>query len=163
MTIVLQHQFSNLIVADDRFEVTLSFGGVQERLVVPLRAVRVFFDPSVPYGLQFDGSDLAGEGAGAAEPAHAEGVQGQGDQHAVPRHIEEPKAAGAPAGKARNARKLRGDLADEEAEVPSAADGAAEQGAPMRLQAMRPKLVKPTPDQPANDSKVVQLDKFRKR
>jgi hypothetical protein len=163
MTVVLQHRFWDLIVSDDRFEVNLTFDSIPERLVVPFSAIKVFFDPSVPYGLQFDGSDLAGEGAGAAEPAHAEGVQGQGDQHAVPRHIEEPKAAGAPAGKARNARKLRGDLADEEAEVPSAADGAAEQGAPMRLQAMRPKLVKPTPDQPANDSKVVQLDKFRKR
>ena len=54
MTIVLQHRFWDLIVTDDRFEVKLTFDGVPERLVVPFAAVKVFFDPSVPYGLQFD-------------------------------------------------------------------------------------------------------------
>jgi hypothetical protein len=53
MTIVLQHQFWDLIVGDDRFEVGLSFSGVAERLVIPFRAITGFADPSVQFGLQF--------------------------------------------------------------------------------------------------------------
>jgi len=53
MTIVLQHQFWDLVVAEDRFEVGLSFGGIPERLVVPFAAIKGFFDPSVKFGLQF--------------------------------------------------------------------------------------------------------------
>ena len=57
MTIVLQHQFWDLIVEEERFLVTLSFNDVQERLIVPLGAVKAFADPSVNFGLQlkFDG------------------------------------------------------------------------------------------------------------
>ena len=50
MTIVLQHQFWDLKVTDDGFEVGLSFGGVPERLVVPFDAIKGFFDPSVQFG-----------------------------------------------------------------------------------------------------------------
>ncbi|MEL6373905.1 MAG: ClpXP protease specificity-enhancing factor SspB [Pseudomonadota bacterium] len=66
MTIVLQHRFWDLLVSDDRFEVKLTFDGIPERLVVPFAAVKVFFDPSVPYGLQFEESELTqtGEGEG---------------------------------------------------------------------------------------------------
>ena len=41
MTIVLQHQYDDLIVdrAAQRFEVTLFFGGVPSRLVVPFGAL----------------------------------------------------------------------------------------------------------------------------
>ncbi len=54
MTIVLQHQFRDLVVNEQGFEVTLSFGGVAERLEVPFSAVKGFFDPSVQFGLQFE-------------------------------------------------------------------------------------------------------------
>lgn len=54
MTIILQHQFWDLIVTEDRFEVGLSFGGIPERLVVPFSAINRFFDPSVQFGLQFE-------------------------------------------------------------------------------------------------------------
>ena len=37
MTIVLQHQFWDLVVDDDAFEVGLSFGGVPEQLVGAVR------------------------------------------------------------------------------------------------------------------------------
>src|SRR5262249_49101867 len=53
MTIVLQHQFWDLTVTNDRFEVGLSFSGIPERLVVPLRAITGFADPSVQFALQF--------------------------------------------------------------------------------------------------------------
>jgi len=57
MTIILQHQFWDLVVTEDRFEVGLSFGGIPERLVVPFAAIKSFLDPSVQFGLQFEPSD----------------------------------------------------------------------------------------------------------
>jgi hypothetical protein len=59
MTVILQHQFWDLIVTEDRFEVGLSFGGVPERLVVPFNSIKSFFDPSVQFGLQFEAGDAA--------------------------------------------------------------------------------------------------------
>ena len=54
ITIILQHQFWDLAVTDDHFEVGLSFNGVPEKLLVPFEAVKGFFDPSVQFGLQFE-------------------------------------------------------------------------------------------------------------
>ncbi len=56
MTIVLQHQFRDL-VADETTRtigVTLSFGGVSATLSVPLEAISAFVDPSIQYGLRFN-------------------------------------------------------------------------------------------------------------
>jgi hypothetical protein len=58
MTIVLQHRFWDLAVSEERFEVKLTFDGIPERIVVPFSAVKVFFDPSVRYGLQFEAPDF---------------------------------------------------------------------------------------------------------
>jgi hypothetical protein len=69
MTIILQHQFWDLVVTEDRFEVGLSFGGVPERLVVPFNSIKSFFDPSVQFGLQFEPSDAAAETPATNLPA----------------------------------------------------------------------------------------------
>ena len=75
MTIVLQHQFWDLTVTNDRFEVGLSFSGIPERLVVPFRAIAGFADPSVQFVLQFavaveeDEAAVDGVGDAAAEGA----------------------------------------------------------------------------------------------
>lgn len=61
MTVVLQHQYRDLIVTDHAFEVGLSFGGIPERLLVPFEAVKGFFDPSVQFGLQFEVAGADGE------------------------------------------------------------------------------------------------------
>jgi uncharacterized protein len=61
MTIILQHQFWDLVVTEDRFEVGLSFGGIPERLVVPFAAIKSFFDPSVQFGLQFEPAEATPE------------------------------------------------------------------------------------------------------
>jgi len=71
MTVILQHQFWDLVVTEDRFEVGLSFGGIPERLVVPFSAIKSFFDPSVQFGLQFDPSEAAAEAPAANLPAAA--------------------------------------------------------------------------------------------
>ena len=92
MTIILQHQFWDLVVTDDRFEVGLSFGGVPERLIVPFEAIKSFLDPSVQFGLQFSIGEAASEpaeadkagastalepAAGAAQPAAEAGADGE--------------------------------------------------------------------------------------
>ncbi len=71
MTIVLQHQFWDLKVTDDAFEVGLSFGGVPERLIVPFAAIKVFADPSVQFTLQFEtlAGDADEDDEAEAEPA----------------------------------------------------------------------------------------------
>jgi uncharacterized protein len=70
MTIVLQHQFWDLVVTETGFEVGLSFGGIPERLAVPFTAVKGFFDPSVQFGLQFEESaENTGEAQGESADA----------------------------------------------------------------------------------------------
>lgn len=70
MTIILQHQFWDLVVTDDRFEVGLSFNGIPERLVIPFNAIKSFFDPSVQFGLQFEANeDVAGAPSAEIVPA----------------------------------------------------------------------------------------------
>src|SRR5262245_57105635 len=54
MTIVLQHQFWDLVVGDASFEVGMSFGGIPERLVVTFASIKEFVDPSVPFGVKFE-------------------------------------------------------------------------------------------------------------
>lgn len=53
MTIVLQHQFYDLEVDEEKFSVMLSFNNVPERLTIPLAAITIFADPSVNFALQF--------------------------------------------------------------------------------------------------------------
>jgi uncharacterized protein len=69
MTIILQHQFWDLVVSEDRFEVGLSFGGIPERLVVPLNSIKSFLDPSVQFGMQFETTDAPSEVAAKNLPA----------------------------------------------------------------------------------------------
>jgi uncharacterized protein len=87
MTIVLQYQFWDLTVADESFEVGLSFGGVPERIVIPFDAITAFYDPSVQFGFQFELLDAAGNDAAiksaeivkspAAAPEAADGKRGE--------------------------------------------------------------------------------------
>ena len=58
MTIVLQHQFDDLIVDDEHFAVTLWFKGKPARLSIAFEALTNFADPSVAFGLRFvDGAE----------------------------------------------------------------------------------------------------------
>jgi uncharacterized protein len=68
MTIVLQHQFWDLVVTDDRFEVRLSFNNIPERLVIPFGAVRIFQDPSVHFALALRSPEAEAEKPGAETP-----------------------------------------------------------------------------------------------
>jgi hypothetical protein len=46
MTIILQNDFEQLSIKDDRFEVLLRFMGNRERLTVPFNAIKAFWDKS---------------------------------------------------------------------------------------------------------------------
>jgi hypothetical protein len=98
MTIVLQHQFWDLEVSRDRFEVKLSFNNVPERLVIPFAAIKAFYDPCVQFGLQFGNhgaaNDADGSGGGlpslveeshdaAGLPAVADGTGGKSSDSSV--------------------------------------------------------------------------------
>ncbi len=79
VTIVLQHQFWDLVVDDDHFEVGLSFAGASERLSVPFAAITRFLDPSVQFGLQFETIELDAEtGEPIAPDASRQGTPGTG-------------------------------------------------------------------------------------
>ena len=57
MTIVLQHDYRDLEVDDEGFDVTLRFGGVPQSLRIPFEAVTAFFDPSVQFMLRFEAEE----------------------------------------------------------------------------------------------------------
>jgi|EBPBio282013_DNA_FD.fasta_scaffold12689_4 hypothetical protein len=68
MTIVLQNRFWDLKVAEDGFEVALSFNQVPAHLVIPFAAVTGFHDPAVNFALQFQAQgDEASDGEHEAE------------------------------------------------------------------------------------------------
>jgi hypothetical protein len=72
MTIVLQHQFWDLVVTEHAFEVGLSFSGIPERLLVPFDSLTGFFDPSVQFGLKFELSTAEPADNDEAGPEDAE-------------------------------------------------------------------------------------------
>ncbi|MDX2203091.1 MAG: ClpXP protease specificity-enhancing factor SspB [Hyphomicrobiaceae bacterium] len=151
MTVVLQHRFWDLAVTDDRFEVNLTFDSIPERLVVPFTAIKVFFDPSVPYGLQFEDASLGASQGGVALPGEDEAEAGDGAE--LPRVKPRPPALVKPERKPRGPRKpaaektAKGGDNASEAEKGETAQGEEAPAAP-----------------PADPGpKVVKLDAFRKK
>ncbi|MGE5722409.1 MAG: SspB family protein [Sphingomonadales bacterium] len=61
MTIVIQNRFWDLKVADDGFEVGLSFNQAPAKLVIPFSAITGFHDPAVSFALQFNVQTEEGE------------------------------------------------------------------------------------------------------
>jgi hypothetical protein len=88
MTVVLEHQFWDLNVADDFFEVTLSFNRRRERLFVPWEAVTSFADPSVPFGLKFQIGDEEDAHPAAPPPIAADQNAGPLDEDGLEREVE---------------------------------------------------------------------------
>ena len=54
MSIILQHEFWDLAVSQDAFEVSLNFSRRPERLTIPFDAITGFTDPSVPFGFKLE-------------------------------------------------------------------------------------------------------------
>ena len=72
MTIVLQHQFWDLLVDESAgsFSVGLSFGGVASTLLIPFAALTAFADPHAQFGLRFRAAPV--EVANTEEPDEPE-------------------------------------------------------------------------------------------
>jgi uncharacterized protein len=139
MTVVLQHQFWDLVVTETGFEVGVSFGGVPERLSIPFAAVTGFFDPSVEFGLKF--AEVGETGSAAPDEAHAGNPPNRPPaDHPIPPSAEQRIAVPAPA----NAEsKPASDAAPSAAEAGSKAST----GGPS--------------EKPSGE--VVRLDRFRKK
>ena len=82
ITVVLQHQFWDLIVTEMGFEVGMSFGGAPEKLVVPFEAITGFFDPSVQFGLKFE---VMVEGE-ASQESSVRSDEDEGSEYGEPEH-----------------------------------------------------------------------------
>lgn len=159
MTIVLQHRFWDLIVSEERFEVKLTFDGIPERLVIPFAAIKVFIDPSVRYGLQFDEEAIESEAAPRTLTADATYDEASS---------EAPRA---PARKPRAPRKPRAEK-DVHAGAPALATAERSQASPpnpepaARAGEQRVKDAdEAAPDkQPeGGGAKILSLDQFRKK
>jgi hypothetical protein len=70
MPIVIQHEYWNLAVHEDYFEVGLSFNKMPETLRIPFLAITRFVDPGVQFGIEFDVPPQ--EGAAGQVPGVAE-------------------------------------------------------------------------------------------
>jgi uncharacterized protein len=139
MTIVLQHQFWDLTVTEDEFEVGLSFKGIPERLGVPFAAIKGFFDPSVQFALQF-------------EAGGKEGVEAADTQASAP---TEDQAKAKPRSARSKSAKTSGAIApvtpaQPPAVTPSTPAATSDEGGDK-------------PDRPAGGAEVVRLDRFRKK
>jgi uncharacterized protein len=174
MTIVLQHRFWDLIVSEDRFEVKLTFDGIPERLIVPFDALKVFFDPSVRFGLQFEdpgtGPDAEAE-AGAPFETMSTRTGTTRSSHA--RKSSRPRkpaqadnaAKSSPASESALAGQEAPQPADEPpapAATPFAANGATNKRSADAEAAGESSNDKEAPPKPGG-AEIVSLDKFRKK
>ena len=101
MTIILQHQFWDLSVTEDSFEVGLSFRNVPEMLLIPFDAVTRFFDPSVGFEAKFAVEAEASETAVApAQPARPQIVPASGLEAAPSPEAEPDQQEAIPSGTA---------------------------------------------------------------
>ncbi|HJU32593.1 MAG TPA: ClpXP protease specificity-enhancing factor SspB [Hyphomicrobiaceae bacterium] len=144
MTVVLQHRFWDLSVSEDQFEVKLTFDNVPERLVVPFSAIKVFFDPSVPYGLQFD------EGAGDPESEAPHSV-------AAPPTEEPARSPAVPAPRADKKPRAPRRAPSEKSIADKTAERSSGDKTPAKLPAAKPEPA------PSATPKVVSIDAFRKK
>ena len=94
MTIILQHEFWDLAVNGDGFEVSLSFSRKPERLSIPFAAITGFSDPSVPtFGFKFMVPDASETGGPAPQPATGASLKLAKEPEPAPKRSPAPAAA----------------------------------------------------------------------
>lgn len=141
MTIVLQHQFWDLVVGELGFEVGLSFQGKPEILAIPYSALRGFFDPSVDFGLKFETDTETVAGAPTLQSLSA-AQRPAAPADAAPRLAAVDKAKPRGSGSEPVEIGPTHAVADETTETAGAVSAVV---------------------QPANEPKVVSIDAFRKK
>jgi hypothetical protein len=168
MTIVLQHQFWDLKVGEDSFEVGLSFNGIAERLSVPFPA-ESFIDPSAQCALQFE--EIAETANDAGVPPAKSKSENKFENKSENRN---EKSGGKPR------RQSRQESARQEPARQESARAAATRTVPSMQQPIvapaKPAPAGPAsklgappddspdkPDKPSRGAEVVRLDRFRKK
>jgi uncharacterized protein len=152
MTIVLQHQFWDLTVAEEDFEVGLAFNGIRERLHIPLRAVKAFLDPSVQFVLQFTVEPEADPGAAKAEmPAAAAGRERKKPKPELKQERSKPDQI--------KADQIKPDQARSDLAAPARPEQP--ESKPSQEAPAKGKQGDPAPAAPSGE--VVRLDRFRKK
>jgi hypothetical protein len=140
MTIVLQHQFWDLNVTEHTFEVGLSFSGVPERLLIPFDALTGFFDPSVQFGLKFDGQEEDEDDEIIESPPAPQPIRGSSE----PVELKQSRKA-APAEKKSSPEKVPSPVAEKDETEADASESETEDAGA------------------AGSAEVVSLDAFRKK
>ena len=152
MTVVLQHQFWDLAVGEEDFEVGLAFNGIPERLHIPLNAVKAFFDPSVRFGLQFTVEPDSGAAQDEAKAAPRPAAPSLAGKKA------EPKTESKSQPKSEAKAESKSEPKSEPKKVTKPSRPALESAKPP---------VQPVPaadkDETAPGGEVVRLDRFRKK
>ena len=100
MAIILQHEFWDLAVGAEHFEVSLNFSRRPERLTVPFDAITGFSDPSVPFGFKLEPRTTEAASADAPAPAPAPATKSAktvAKADAKPKLVEPPKSPEKPA------------------------------------------------------------------
>jgi hypothetical protein len=150
MTIVLQHQFWDLLVTEHSFEVGLSFSGVPERLLVPFDALTGFFDPSVQFGLKFEVEGVESEEEPSGQPLRpARGAASEPLELQPNKPVPvSPKSAAPKIASKASSESEKGSSKPEKSEKPAKAEKAKD---------------KKEDASAAGTAQVVSLDSFRKK
>ena len=101
MSIILQHEFWDLVVTQDAFEVSLNFSRKPERLTVPFDSITGFTDPSVPFGFKLEPRVAEP----AASPAPAAARQQASSPPPAPAKPALPKPPAQPVAAAKSAQR----------------------------------------------------------
>lgn len=152
MTVILQHQFWDLAVNEQGFEVGMSFGGIPEKLAIPFDAISGFFDPSVQFGLQFE--EIAEGQAGLKQDTKPAGKKPDGKKSPL-------TSVGAPETPGKTPPKKSEPAARLPTVSPAPAPAAMPAVSPLKPTDTEP--TDPKPDKPSGGGEVVRLDRFRKK
>jgi hypothetical protein len=130
--------------------VKLTFDGIPERLVVPFAAIRVFFDPSVRYGLQFEDLDVEPEAGETMTQRFGRRGADRSNGARTTLRSTAPKKPRVPR-KPKGEKTMQGAPAGEPAPAP-----------PPKL-SVAPKPAEDKPRQDNGGAQIVSLDAFRKK
>ncbi len=157
MTIVLQHRFWDLSVGEERFEVKLTFDGIPERVVVPFSAIKVFFDPSVRYGLQFEDPEFNADAVDLSVTSLEQNFS-EPDHGMLPDQFPSE-----PATISHIARRNSDLMEDHQAEVPHPGAESDEHSAAATAGNDSQSEAEADPDAEPAGAEIVSLDAFRKK
>jgi hypothetical protein len=163
MTIILQHQFWDLAVSEQGFEVGMSFGGIPEKLYIPFVAIRGFFDPSVQFGLQFeDVAESQDAPAKTAKKTQLTSVDGPGKSTEAGSKIDSATAATVASKPAAKPTSENGRGSSQKSSL-LPMDTAPTAAIPPVSPLPPEEPAEPKPNKPSGGGEVVSLDRFRKK